>query len=109
MGATQQLPAYPVMTRARARELGLYTVDIHFNKQKQCWTIHFRGECIAAEHISFGQRIFGASRERPDLPSNPRYFFRYFVRDVVEIEPGHYKLVGMPARRGSRGRRKHGR
>ena len=46
---------------------------IHFNKQKQCWSVHNRGVCHMASHLQI--HVPMESQERPDLRSNPRYFF----------------------------------
>jgi hypothetical protein len=96
-----------MITREEARALGLYVVDIHFNRQREKegfpWTVHYQGKCLAARHVVFGLRVYTETRERPDLPTNPRYFVRVLVREVKELEPGVYFLRGMPCRRGSRG------
>lgn len=47
---------------------------IHFNKQKQCWSVHNRKICYLVDHIIFNNIGHLETQEKPNNKSNPRYF-----------------------------------
>lgn len=47
---------------------------IHFNKQKQMWSVHSGGKCHMVSHLVIKTQI--ESEEKPERKSNPRYFFK---------------------------------
>jgi hypothetical protein len=46
---------------------------IHFNKPKQCWSVHHKGVCHMIKHLMINVPV--ESQEKPNKKSNPRFFF----------------------------------
>lgn len=58
-----------------------YKVIIHFNRQRQGWTVHYRGQCIPADIVDI--KVPTSTVFKPQKKSNPRAWLE--AKGVVTI------------------------